>query len=63
MYTVWIVSTVSVGLLIPVVRACVWFLRWNPLDFLGESADPGPYCSGNPVPVGTGSREANPPFA
>ncbi len=43
MNTVWVVSTISVALLIPVVRACVWFHRWDPLDFLKEPADPGQY--------------------
>jgi hypothetical protein len=43
MNTVWVVGSISGVLLIPVVRACVWYQRWDPLDFLKEGVDPGHY--------------------
>jgi hypothetical protein len=45
MYTVLVVGTISVALLIAVVRACVWFQRWDPLDFLDEAAYHGQFNS------------------
>ncbi len=43
MFISWIVSTISAALLIALLRACVWFQRWDPIDFLKEVPDPGQY--------------------
>lgn len=40
---VWVASGMCVALLIVIVRACIWFQRWDPLDFLKELPDSGQY--------------------